>query len=320
MADEDRWGEADYWQLPSTTIQLGTGDCEDQAILLTSLIRAAGVPRERVHLVYGYVYTLGFFAGAHCWVEVKLGTGSLEEASEAIAPYVGDELVLYTNVTSVKATLTQEKLEEIQALGGGARDGWIPLDTAFFILEWPIEIPVPFESWVWFGYYTYWLALSSAEPKAFYVDPPQPVILTVNPPSVCIGETVTISVGVSDADWHDWKITVIKPSGSLNSQSISLQGGTSQSFTYGTDWGATTDEIGTYTIRVSEYWYDPILGSVTPSPRLREEIVGEITFSTFSIHVIPEPSVLFGTLLMLAALATFYFTKAHSENKPSVMY
>jgi len=309
MSDIDRWGEEDYWQLPGTTIQLGTGDCEDQAILLTSLIRAAGVPRERVHLVYGYVYVLGTFVGAHCWVEVKLGTGSLEEASDALAPYVGDELFIYTNETVANAILTEEKLEEIKTLGWGARDGWLPLDTAFEILEWPIEIPIPFEVWMWFGYYTYWLALGSVEPMAFYVDPPQPVTLTVNPSSIDVGATVTISVSVSDSDWHDLEIVVIKPSGSSNSKNIRLKGGTSQSFTYGVDWGTATDEIGTYIIRVYEYWYDPIIGSIYPPPQLRVDVVGETTFSVYLIQVIPQPTILINTLLMLGALAIFYLKK-----------
>jgi len=310
MRDIDRWGVEEYWQLPATTINLGTGDCEDQAILLASLIRAAGLPREKVHLVIGKINWLwGGLVSWHSWVEVKLGTGSLEEASGAIAPYIGDELVVYTNETVVNAQLTEEKLEEIKTLGQGARDGWIPLDTAYEILEWPIEIPIPFETWVWFGYYTYWFALVSAEPTAFFVDPPRPVTLTVNPSSIDVGATVTISVSVSDSDWHDLEIVVIKPSGSSNSKNIRLKGGTSQSFTYGVDWGTATNETGTYIIRVCEYWYDPIIGSIDPPPQLRVDVVGETTFSVYLIQVIPQPTILINTLLMLGALAIFYLKK-----------
>jgi transglutaminase-like putative cysteine protease len=51
VSDEVKWGKSDYWQLPTTTIMLGTGDCEDQAILLASLLRALKLPRENVRLV-----------------------------------------------------------------------------------------------------------------------------------------------------------------------------------------------------------------------------------------------------------------------------
>jgi predicted transglutaminase-like cysteine proteinase len=38
--DGEMWGIMDYWQTPTETLRLGTGDCEDQAILLLSLIKA----------------------------------------------------------------------------------------------------------------------------------------------------------------------------------------------------------------------------------------------------------------------------------------
>lgn len=40
--DDDAHGRSEYWQLPSETLLLGTGDCEDKAFLFISLCRASG--------------------------------------------------------------------------------------------------------------------------------------------------------------------------------------------------------------------------------------------------------------------------------------
>ena len=40
--DDDSHGRREYWQLPSETLLLGTGDCEDKAFLFISLCRASG--------------------------------------------------------------------------------------------------------------------------------------------------------------------------------------------------------------------------------------------------------------------------------------
>lgn len=52
-SDQNVHGVRDYWQLPSETLQLGSGDCEDFAILLCSLLRANGVPAEQVYVAVG---------------------------------------------------------------------------------------------------------------------------------------------------------------------------------------------------------------------------------------------------------------------------
>jgi hypothetical protein len=73
--DKDRWGVEDYWQTPEQTITLGTGDCEDHAILLQSLLEAllykthGYIPNETVYMVCGEVdlnYD-GVSDGGHCW-------------------------------------------------------------------------------------------------------------------------------------------------------------------------------------------------------------------------------------------------------------
>jgi len=52
VSDEKRSG-GDYWQTPRETLQLGTGDCEDFAILLCSLLRAYGISAEQVYVAIG---------------------------------------------------------------------------------------------------------------------------------------------------------------------------------------------------------------------------------------------------------------------------
>ena len=51
--DQDMHGVSNYWQLPSETLKLRTGDCEDFAILLCSLLRAFGVPADQVYVAVG---------------------------------------------------------------------------------------------------------------------------------------------------------------------------------------------------------------------------------------------------------------------------
>jgi len=51
-SDQQRWSE-DYWQTPEETLSYRTGDCEDYAILLCSLLRACGIDAEQVYVVLG---------------------------------------------------------------------------------------------------------------------------------------------------------------------------------------------------------------------------------------------------------------------------
>jgi predicted transglutaminase-like cysteine proteinase len=53
-SDQDVHGVDEYWQLPAETIELRTGDCEDFAILLCSLLRAYGVPSDQVYVALGF--------------------------------------------------------------------------------------------------------------------------------------------------------------------------------------------------------------------------------------------------------------------------
>jgi hypothetical protein len=50
VSDEEQWDTDEYWQTPEETLNLGTGDCEDFAILLCSLLRAYGIDGELVYV------------------------------------------------------------------------------------------------------------------------------------------------------------------------------------------------------------------------------------------------------------------------------
>jgi predicted transglutaminase-like cysteine proteinase len=43
-----RSDDGDYWQPPETTLKLGTGDCEDYALLKRALLIAGGWPKEGI--------------------------------------------------------------------------------------------------------------------------------------------------------------------------------------------------------------------------------------------------------------------------------
>jgi len=52
-SDEEQWGVDDYWQTPDETLSLGSGDCEDFAILLCTLLRAYGIGEEQIFVAIG---------------------------------------------------------------------------------------------------------------------------------------------------------------------------------------------------------------------------------------------------------------------------
>ena len=51
--DEEQWGVDEYWQTPEETLSLRTGDCEDFAILLCTLLRAYGISAEQIYVAVG---------------------------------------------------------------------------------------------------------------------------------------------------------------------------------------------------------------------------------------------------------------------------
>jgi predicted transglutaminase-like cysteine proteinase len=52
-SDEALHGVSDYWQTPTETLTLKAGDCEDFAILMVSMLRAYGVPKDQVYVAVG---------------------------------------------------------------------------------------------------------------------------------------------------------------------------------------------------------------------------------------------------------------------------
>lgn len=55
VGDEVSILREEFWQFPYETLQLGTGDCEDGAILMASAMIAAGIPAHRVRVNAGLV-------------------------------------------------------------------------------------------------------------------------------------------------------------------------------------------------------------------------------------------------------------------------
>jgi predicted transglutaminase-like cysteine proteinase len=52
-SDEEQWGVEEYWQTPEETLSLYTGDCEDFAVLLCTLLRAYGIGEEQIYVAVG---------------------------------------------------------------------------------------------------------------------------------------------------------------------------------------------------------------------------------------------------------------------------
>lgn len=61
-SDMGKWHMPDYWQAPAVTLAHGTGDCEDQALVLWSAAPLVGLPKGL--LVIGELHGRG-----HAWIE-----------------------------------------------------------------------------------------------------------------------------------------------------------------------------------------------------------------------------------------------------------
>jgi predicted transglutaminase-like cysteine proteinase len=51
-SDDEIWGEKDYWATPLETLGKGRGDCEDFSVAKYATLLLAGVPVDRLRLVY----------------------------------------------------------------------------------------------------------------------------------------------------------------------------------------------------------------------------------------------------------------------------
>ena len=74
--------EVEVWQAPNETLKLGTGDCEDYAILMASLIEASG-GNSRIYLTED-----------HAFAAVYVGGGT-DEIDTAIRKYYNTPLTIY---------------------------------------------------------------------------------------------------------------------------------------------------------------------------------------------------------------------------------
>jgi hypothetical protein len=165
MHDEQRWGARDYWQLPSTTLKLGTGDCEDQAILLTSLLRALKLPRENVRLVIGPTERGTY----HAWVEIKIPLpiyGLETVATHALELLENKKVAISIGEVSYNQSITSVTIAEMKTKGLSQRDGWIPLDTTAKLFG----LPVPFSWWLTYGYNIYTFLGCQVTPELTFQD------------------------------------------------------------------------------------------------------------------------------------------------------
>lgn len=91
--DSEAHGQSDYWQLSRETLELRTGDCEDFAILLCSLLRADGWSANDAFVVLGRNSQNEY----HAWTKINLGIlgwYNLEPQANGWATLIGDYLSL----------------------------------------------------------------------------------------------------------------------------------------------------------------------------------------------------------------------------------
>lgn len=72
-------GAEDYWQTAAETVARGTGDCEDQSLLLASIVTGLG-GNARVNIIYGHAFPTVF---------VGTAVGELAEVKRALASFYG---------------------------------------------------------------------------------------------------------------------------------------------------------------------------------------------------------------------------------------
>jgi len=168
--DNQTWGKenGDYWQLPSTTLKLRTGDCEDQAILLASLLRALRLPRENVRVAVSYTRH-------HAWCEIKIPLpiyGLENIAANSLELLLKNKKVtVSTGESSVSIEIGGSLIDEIKAAGLNHNDGWIPIDTTFKIVGLDGSfLPIPFSWWLTYGYNVYKLFGYTFVPERTFQD------------------------------------------------------------------------------------------------------------------------------------------------------
>lgn len=74
VGDEESTLGSEFWQFPQETLALRKGDCEDAAVLLVSLLLAAGISPFCTRVVIGWL-SMGSSRTAHAWPVYKDETG-----------------------------------------------------------------------------------------------------------------------------------------------------------------------------------------------------------------------------------------------------
>jgi predicted transglutaminase-like cysteine proteinase len=75
VSDIENYGQPEYWAGPSLTVQKKSGDCEDGAFLMQSLMLNGGIPWERIRTYGGLVASgPGADGGGHAWTAYKRET------------------------------------------------------------------------------------------------------------------------------------------------------------------------------------------------------------------------------------------------------
>jgi len=94
VEDSDSHGMVEFWQLGRETLESRTGDCEDFAILLCSLLRADEWSVEDVYVVIGQNEAGDY----HAWVKIKIplvGWYNIEPQLNGWNTLVGDFVALH---------------------------------------------------------------------------------------------------------------------------------------------------------------------------------------------------------------------------------
>jgi predicted transglutaminase-like cysteine proteinase len=72
LTDEQQYGREELWVPPVMSLRTSTGDCEDGAFLLHSLMLNAGIPANRIRTYGGMVEVPGTVReGGHAWTAYK---------------------------------------------------------------------------------------------------------------------------------------------------------------------------------------------------------------------------------------------------------
>jgi predicted transglutaminase-like cysteine proteinase len=119
--DREVWGQSDYWATPMETLAKGRGDCEDFTIAKYFTLLEAGIPGDKLRLVY---------------VKARIGgpSSSIVQAHMVLAYYAtpdAEPLVLDNLITDIRPASRRPDLTPVfsfnsQGIWQGASGGSAP--------------------------------------------------------------------------------------------------------------------------------------------------------------------------------------------------